>query len=112
MGKYMSLKDFDYDTQYFFKITENRKMNNISKMTDLIQSHKTIDNCLDAYESEYLLKTEGDDEQWLTFMLLRGLLYNYDKLTYELLGIPYEEDYDLLKRISYARYKTQEPKED
>ena len=90
MGKYMSLKDFDYDTQYFFRITSRKKnMNNISKMADLIQLRKTIDDILDTFEAKYI--TEADDEQWLMFTALKGALYDYNTLVYDLLGIPNKE---------------------
>ena len=85
----MSLKDFDYDTQYFFKITGNRKMNNISKMADLIELRKTIDNIVDTFEAKYI--TEADDEVWLMFMALKGAIYDYNTLVYDLLGIPNKE---------------------
>ena len=89
MSKYMSLKDFDYDKKYFFRITGNRKMNNITKIADLIQLRKTIDNCLDTFEAKYI--TEADDEEWLMFMALKGVIRDYNALVYELLGIPNKE---------------------
>ena len=89
MGKYMSLKDFDYDTQYFFKTISRKNMNNISKMADLIQLRKTIDDILDTFEAKYI--TEADDEQWLMFTALKGALYDYNTLVYDLLGIPNKE---------------------
>ena len=89
MSKYMSLKDFDYDTQYFFKIMGNRKMNNISKIADLLELRKIIDDRLDTFEAKYI--TEADDEQWLMFVALRGAIYDYNKLVYDLLGIPNKE---------------------
>ena len=89
MGKYMSLKDFDYDTQYFFKITSRKNMNNITKIADLIQLRVTIDDTLEALEAKY--STEADDEEWLMFVALRGALHDYNKLVYDLLGIPNSE---------------------
>lgn len=89
MSKYMSLKDFDYDTQYFFKITSRKNMNNISKMADLIQLRATIDGILDTFEAKYI--TEADDEEWLMFTALKGAIYDYNTLVYELLGIPNKE---------------------
>ena len=90
MGKYMSLKDFDYDTQYFFKITSRKKnMNNITKMTDLIQLRKTIDDSIDTFEAKYI--TEANDEEWLMFMALKGIIHDYNALVYDLLGIPNKE---------------------
>lgn len=99
MSKYMSLKDFDYDKQYFFKITSRKKnMNNISKMADLIQLRATIDGMLETFEAKYI--TEADDEQWLMFTALKGAIYDYNTLVYELLGIPnkeYEEEPECTK---------------
>ena len=90
MGKYMSLKDFDYDKQYFFKITSRKKnMNNITKMADLIQLRASIDASLDTFEAKYI--TEADDEQWLMFVALKGAIYDYNKLVYDLLGLPNSE---------------------
>ena len=90
MSKYMSLKDFDYNTQYFFNITSRKNnMNNISKMADLIELRKIIDDRLDTFEAKYI--TEADDEQWLMFVALRGAIYDYNKLVYDLLGIPNKE---------------------
>ena len=89
MGKYMSLKDFDYDTQYFFKTISRKNMNNISKMADLIELRATIDDILDTFEAKYI--TEADDEQWLMFTALKGALYDYNTLVYDLLGIPNKE---------------------
>ena len=89
MGKYMSLKDFDYDTQYFFKTISRKNMNNISKMADLIQLRATIDGIIDTFEAKYI--TEADDEQWLMFTALKGALYDYNTLVYDLLGIPNKE---------------------
>lgn len=89
MSKYMSLKDFDYDTQYFFKITGNRKMNNISKMADLIQLRKIIDDSIDTFEAKYI--AEANDEVWLMFTALKGAIYDYNTLVYDLLGIPNKE---------------------
>lgn len=89
MSKYMSLKDFDYDTQYFFKITSRKNMNNISKMADLIELRKTIDSIIDTFEAKYI--TEADDEQWLMFTALKGAIYDYNTLVYDLLGIPNKE---------------------
>lgn len=82
-------KDFDYNKQYFFKITRNRNMNNISKMADLIQLRATIDGILDTFEAKYI--TEADDEQWLMFTALKGAIYDYNTLVYDLLGIPNKE---------------------
>ena len=98
MGKYMSLKDFDYDTQYFFKTISRKNMNNISKMADLIQLRATIDGIIDTFEAKYI--TEADDEQWLMFTALKGALYDYNTLVYDLLGIPnkeYEEEPECTK---------------
>ena len=89
MDKYMSLKDFDYDTQYFFKTISRKNMNNISKMADLIQLRATIDGIIDTFEAKYI--TEADDEQWLMFTALKGALYDYNTLVYDLLGIPNKE---------------------
>ena len=89
MGKYYSLKDFDYDTQYFFKTISRKNMNNISKMADLIELRATIDDILDTFEAKYI--TEADDEQWLMFTALKGALYDYNTLVYDLLGIPKKE---------------------
>lgn len=89
MSKYYSLKDFDYDTQYFFKITSRKNMNNISKMADLIQLRKTIDNIIETFEAKYI--AEADDEQWLMFTALKGAIYDYNTLVYDLLGIPNKE---------------------
>ena len=89
MSKYMSLKDFDYDTQYFFKITSRKNMNNISKMANLIQLRKTIDDSIDTFEAKYI--TEANDEEWLMFMAFKGALHDYNTLVYELLGIPNKE---------------------
>ena len=90
MGKYMSLKDFNYDTPYFFKITSRKKnMNNITKMADLIQLRKTIDNSIDTFEAKYI--TEANDEEWLMFTALKGLIHDYNTLVYDLLGIPNSE---------------------
>ena len=89
MGKYYSLKDFDYDTQYFFKTISRKNMNNISKMADLIELRATIDDILDTFEAKYI--TEADDEQWLMFTALKGALYDYNTLVYDLLGIPNKE---------------------
>ena len=89
MSKYMSLKDFDYDTQYFFKITSRKNMNNITKKADLIQLRKTIDDSLDTFEAKYI--TEANDEEWLMFMALKGVIYDYNTLVYDLLGIPNTE---------------------
>lgn len=89
MSKYYSLKDFDYDTQYFFKITSRKNMNNISKMADLIQLRATIDSILETFEAKYV--AEADDEQWLMFMALKGALHDYNALVYDLLGIPNKE---------------------
>lgn len=89
MSKYYSLKDFDYDTQYFFKITSRKNMNNISKMADLIELRKTIDGILETFEAKYI--TEADDGQWLMFMALKGALHDYNTLVYDLLGIPNKE---------------------
>ena len=90
MGKYMSLKDFDYNTQYFFKITSRKKdMNNISKIADLLELRKIIDDRLDTFEAKYI--TEANDEEWLMFVALRGAIYDYNKLVYDLLGIPNKE---------------------
>ena len=90
MIKYYSLKDFDYDTQYFFKITSRKKnMNNITKMADLIQLRKTIDDSIDTFEAKYI--TEANDEEWLMFTALKGALHDYNTLVYELLGIPNKE---------------------
>ena len=90
MSKYMSLKDFDYNTQYFFKITSRKKdMNNISKIADLLELRKIIDDRLDTFEAKYI--TEANDEEWLMFVALRGAIYDYNKLVYDLLGIPNKE---------------------
>ena len=89
MGKYYSLKDFDYDAQYFFKTISRKNMNNISKMADLIELRATIDDILDTFEAKYI--TEADDEQWLMFTALKGALYDYNTLVYDLLGIPNKE---------------------
>lgn len=89
MSKYYSLKDFDHNTQYFFKITSRKNMNNISKMADLIQLRKTIDNSIDTFEAKYI--TEANDEQWLMFMALKGVIHDYNTLVYDLLGIPNTE---------------------
>ena len=84
MSKYMSLKDFDYDTQYFFKITSRK-----TKKADLIQLRKTIDDSIDTFEAKYI--TEANDEEWLMFMALKGALHDYNTLVYDLLGIPNKE---------------------
>ena len=89
MSKYYSLKDFDYDTQYFFKITSRKNMNNITKKADLIQLRKTIDDSLDTFEAKYI--TEANDEEWLMFMALKGIIHDYNALVYDLLGIPNKE---------------------
>lgn len=89
MGKYYSLKDFDYDTQYFFKIASRKNMNNITKKADLIQLRKTIDDSLDTFEAKYI--TEANDEEWLMFMALKGIIHDYNTLVYDLLGIPNTE---------------------
>ena len=110
MGKYMSLKDFDYDTQYFFKITSRKKnMNNISKMADLIELRKIIDDRLDTFEAKYI--TEANDEEWLMFVALRGAIYDYNKLVYDLLGLPnkeYEEEPECVKDAKSKLKKTLE----
>lgn len=64
-------------------------MNNISKMADLIQLRKTIDDSLDTFEAKYI--TEVNDEEWLMFMALKGALHDYNTLVYDLLGIPNSE---------------------
>lgn len=89
MSKYMSLKDFDYDKKYFFKITSRKNMNNITKMADLIQLRATIDSILETFEAKYV--AEADDEQWLMFTALKGAIYDYNTLVYDLLGIPNKE---------------------
>lgn len=86
----MSLKDFDHNTQYFFKITSRKtNMNNITKIADLIQLRKIIDDSIDTFEAKYI--TEADDEQWLMFVALKGIIYDYNTLVYDLLGIPNKE---------------------
>lgn len=90
MSKYMSLKDFDYNKKYFFKITSRKKnMNNITKKADLIQLRAIIDDSLDAFEAKYI--TEANDEEWLMFMALKGVVHDYNILVYDLLGIPNKE---------------------
>lgn len=73
-------------------------MNNISKMADLLELRKMIDNMLDTFDAKYI--NEADDEQWLMFVALRGALHDYNKLVYDLLGIPnkeYEEEPECIK---------------
>ena len=89
MSKYYSVKDLEYDRKYFFRMMGNRKMNNISKIADLIQLRATIDDTLEALEAKY--STEADDEEWLMFMAFKGALHDYNALVYELLGIPNKE---------------------
>ena len=107
MSKYMSLKDFDYDTQYFFKMMENRKMievivnrpsfeYDIHSLVKAFELRKIIDDRLDAFEAKYI--TEADDEQWLMFIALRGAIYDYNNLIYDLLGIPNKEYEEEAKR--------------
>ena len=64
-------------------------MNNISKIADLIELRKIIEDRLDAFEAKYI--NEADDEQWLMFVALRGVIHDYNALVYELLGIPNKE---------------------
>lgn len=64
-------------------------MNNITKMADLIQLRATIDGMLETFEAKYI--TEADDEQWLMFTALKGAIYDYNTLVYDLLGIPNKE---------------------
>ena len=89
MSKYMSVEDLEYDRKYFFRIMGNRKMNNISKIADLIQLRATIEDTLEALEAKY--STEADDEEWLMFMAFKGALHDYNALVYDLLGIPNSE---------------------
>lgn len=106
----MSLKDFDYDTQYFFKITSRKNMNNISKMADLLELRKIIDKITETFEAKYV--NEADDEQWLMFVALKGAIYDYNTLVYELLGIPNKEYEEEPESVKEAKRKLKKILED